>query len=95
MQNYHLTEHIEINKTLWVIEKDAPNSGIVIYETADKEKAFIVLDNLNNKKSECDIAICKSYNKKYDFNCEVNNFTFGISFCRKYMGIDASEEGEG
>jgi hypothetical protein len=52
-QMYHLSECVEPEGTLWVIEKESPNSGIVILETKNKYKAFDILNNLNNKKSEC------------------------------------------
>lgn len=28
---------------------------------------------------------CIAYNEKYDFNCEINTFTFEINFCKRYM----------
>ena len=27
---------------------------------------------------------CPAYNDKYDFNCEINTFTFGINYCKRY-----------
>ena len=84
-QMYHLSECIEPEGTLWVIEKEAPNSGIVILETKNKYKAFDILNNLNTKNCNCDIKDCKAFDVNYDKNCSINNFTFGISFCRRYM----------
>lgn len=86
-QKYHLTEETSVNPTLWIIEKYAPNSGVVIFETEDKELSFKVLENLNNKNCECDNKDCKSYDETAEWNCGINTFTFGISFCQRYMGI--------
>ena len=35
-QMYHLSECIEPEGTLWVIEKESPNSGVVVFETKNK-----------------------------------------------------------
>lgn len=84
-QKYHLSECIESEGTIWVIERTAPNSGEVVLETKNKYKAFDILNNLNNKSSDCNEIRCGSYDKTAEFNCGINNFTFGISFCRCYM----------
>ena len=84
-QMYHLSECIEPEGTLWVIEKESPNSGVVVFETKNKNEVFAVLNNLNTKNCDCDIKDCKAFDMNFDKNCSINNFTFGISFCRKYM----------
>lgn len=84
-QMYHLSECIESDGTLWVIEKESPNSGMVVLETKNKYKAFDILNNLNNKKSDCKENHCSSYDEAAAYNCGINNFTFGTSFCRRYM----------
>ena len=33
---------------------------------------------------DCIHKDCSAYNDKYDFNCEINTFTFGISYCKRY-----------
>ena len=86
-QKYHLTEETSVNPILWIIEKEAPNSGVVIFETPDKDLAFKVLDNLNNKNCECTEKECKSYDETCEWNCGINTFTFGISFCKRYIDI--------
>jgi len=48
-QMYHLSGCVEPDGTLWVIEKESPNSGIVVFETKNKDEAFVSLNNLNTK----------------------------------------------
>lgn len=47
-QKYHLTEDVSFNPTLWIIEKDAPNSGKVVFKTRDSKKAWKKLKKLNS-----------------------------------------------
>ena len=48
INKYHLSEYIEPDHTLWIIERTAPNSGDVVFETLNKNEAFNRLDELNS-----------------------------------------------
>ena len=37
-----------------------------------------------NKSRNCIQKDCNAYSEKYDFNCEINTFTFGINYCKRY-----------
>lgn len=47
LSNYYLTESIEKNGTIWFIERGAPNSGDVVFETKYKSIAFAIYELLN------------------------------------------------
>ena len=35
---------------------------------------------------DCYNKKCSAWKKKYKYNCSINNFTFGFSFCKEMKG---------
>ena len=45
---FYITESVDSDGTTWIIERGAPNSGDVVFESKDRQTAYLVYDIINS-----------------------------------------------